>query len=42
VKTYSGIQFADKQFIKQKKYRELDGLSMHEKDCCNLQSKGFL
>ncbi len=36
VKTYSGVQFADKQFIKQKSYLQLEDLSLHEKDCCKL------
>jgi ATP-dependent Lhr-like helicase len=34
VKSYSGIQFADKQFIKQKGVIEIENLSVHEKDCC--------
>lgn len=34
VKTYSGIQFADKQFIKQKKFENFTNMSLHEKDCC--------
>jgi len=36
VKSYSGIQFADKQFIKQKNIQkiEIDNLTIHEKDCC--------
>ena len=36
VKSYSGIQFANKQFIKQKGVLQTDDLSMIEKDCCNL------
>jgi len=33
VKSYSGIQFADKQFIKQKGVIQSDAISLHEKDC---------
>jgi ATP-dependent Lhr-like helicase len=36
VKSYSGIQFADKQFIKQKGIIQSDAISVHEKDCCYL------
>jgi hypothetical protein len=36
VKSYSGIQFADKQFIKQKDRLDINDFSIHEKDCCNL------
>ncbi len=35
IKKYSGIQFADKSFIKQKGVLQNDSLSVHEKDCCN-------
>lgn len=34
VKSYSGIQFADKQFIKQKGTLQSDNISVNEKDCC--------
>jgi len=36
VKSYSGIQFADKDYIKQKCVHELEGLSIYEKDCFHL------
>ena len=36
VKSYSGIQFADKQFIKQKDSLEIENIFIHEKDCMNL------
>ena len=35
VKSYSGIQFADKQFIKQKGTLKSVSLAIHEKDCCS-------
>jgi hypothetical protein len=34
VKSYSGIQFADKNFIKQKGLVQCEVISPHEKDCC--------
>ena len=32
VKSYSGIQFADKKFIKNKNHQEIENLILHEKD----------
>ena len=34
IKKYSGIQFANKEFFKQKGVHDIEGLSIHEKDCC--------
>ncbi len=34
IKKYSGIQFADKDFIKQKAASEKDEINIHAKDCC--------
>ncbi len=34
VKSYSGIQFADKRFIRQKGIFQSGAISFHEKDCC--------
>lgn len=39
VKSYSGIQFAEKKFIKQKGVLQLDSLTLHEKDCCYFEKK---
>jgi len=36
VKSYSGIQFADKRFIKLKDIVKSEVLTIHEKDCCYL------
>ncbi|MCF6319785.1 MAG: hypothetical protein L3J83_11010, partial [Proteobacteria bacterium] len=36
IKKYSGIQFADKSFIKQKGVLQNDSLSVHGKDCCTM------
>lgn len=35
IKKYSGIQFADKDFIKYKIDHEIQNLNLHEKDCCS-------
>jgi ATP-dependent Lhr-like helicase len=34
IKKYSGIQFADKQFIKPAMINDVDGYQIHAKDCC--------